>query len=86
MLAVTSNRRTLRRSLDLVFLRSLRRLLVTGNVPSSPILVNLMMEALGFSETLFLTRPILLNIPEDSFLHSHLRENLILEMAVSLSV
>jgi hypothetical protein len=39
-LAVTSNRRT--------FLRSLRRLLVTANVPSSLILITLMMEALRF--------------------------------------
>jgi hypothetical protein len=36
-------------------LRSLRRLLVTANVPSSPILVTLMMEALIFSETSVLT-------------------------------
>jgi hypothetical protein len=46
-LAVTSNRRTLRR-----ILRSVRRFLVTANfVPSSPILVTLMMEALSSSET-----------------------------------
>jgi hypothetical protein len=50
-LTVTSNRRTLRR----VFVRSVRRLLVTANVPSSPILVNLMMGALGSSETSVLT-------------------------------
>jgi predicted hotdog family 3-hydroxylacyl-ACP dehydratase len=48
-LAVTSNRRTLRRN---TFLRSVRRLLVTANVvPSSPILVTLMKEALRSSET-----------------------------------
>jgi hypothetical protein len=42
-LAVTSNRRTLQRTL-----RSERRTLVTANVvPSSPIFVTLMMEALG---------------------------------------
>jgi hypothetical protein len=35
--AATSNRRTLRRN-HLVFLRSLRRLLVTAIVPNSPIL------------------------------------------------
>jgi hypothetical protein len=38
-LAVTSNRR--------VFLRSVRRLIVTANVPSSSILVTLMKEALS---------------------------------------
>jgi hypothetical protein len=35
----------------IVFLRSVRRLLVTANVPSSPILVTLMMEVLSSSET-----------------------------------
>jgi hypothetical protein len=45
-LAVTSNRR------KLVFLRSLRRLLVAASVvPSSPILITLMKEALSSSET-----------------------------------
>jgi hypothetical protein len=39
-----------------VFLRSVRRLLVTANVPSSPILVTLIMEALSSSETSVLTR------------------------------
>jgi predicted hotdog family 3-hydroxylacyl-ACP dehydratase len=43
-LTLTSNRRTL----DLIFLRSVRRLLVTASVvPSSPILLTLMMEALN---------------------------------------
>jgi hypothetical protein len=52
-LAVTSNRRMLRRSTEAysVFLRSVRRLLVTVSVdPSSPILVTLMKEAVRFSE------------------------------------
>jgi hypothetical protein len=48
-LAVTSNRRTLRRKI-LVFLRSVRRLLVTASVVlSSPILVTLMKETLSSS-------------------------------------
>jgi hypothetical protein len=51
-------------------LRSLLRLLVTANVvPSSPILVNLMMWAIRFYETLVLTRATRRNTPEDGILH-----------------
>jgi hypothetical protein len=59
-----------------VFLHSVRQLLVTANVPSSPILVTLMMEALSSSDTSVLRIATWHNIQDDDILHSHRRENL----------
>jgi hypothetical protein len=51
------------------------RLLVTANViPSSPIIVTLMMEAIRSNVGFY--KSYKANIPEDGILHSHSRENL----------
>jgi hypothetical protein len=61
----------------IVFLRRVLPLLVTANVvPSSPILVTLIMDAIHSSETSVLTTATRRNIPEIAILHSHRSENL----------
>jgi hypothetical protein len=60
-----------------IFLRSVRRLLVTASVvPTSRILVTLMMKALSSSETSVHTSATRRNFQEDAILRSHHRENL----------
>jgi hypothetical protein len=48
---------------------------MVNDVPSSLILVNLMMEALSFYKRRFLHDPHGVNIPEDGIEHSHRQEN-----------
>jgi hypothetical protein len=64
------------RSYDTVFFHGMCWLLVTANVPSSPILVTLMMEALRSSEMSVLAGATWRNIPEEGILRSHRSENL----------
>jgi hypothetical protein len=61
----------------ILFLSSVRQLLVTANVvPSLPNIVAMMMGAVSSSETSVLTGVTRRNISEDGILHSNRRENL----------
>jgi hypothetical protein len=50
-------------------IRSVRRLLLKANVPSSPILATLMMEAVRSYDTSDFTRATRRNMPEDGILY-----------------
>jgi hypothetical protein len=66
---------------------SMFQLLVNANVvPSSPILVTLMMEALHSSKIQVHTRATQHTIQEDGIFHSHRRENLNSFKSISISV
>jgi hypothetical protein len=51
------------------------QLLITADLPNSLIPSNLMMEAIGLSETSVLTRSTWCRIPEDDVLHGYRSDN-----------
>jgi hypothetical protein len=78
-LALTSNQRTLQRSMHWL-------LVAASVVPSSLILVTLMKEALSSSKMLVPTKATWHNIPEDTILHIHHHGNLKSYMLIDLWV
>jgi hypothetical protein len=54
----------------------LQLLVIANTVPSSSVLVSLMMKAIRSAETSVLTRATSRNNAEDDILHSHCHENL----------
>jgi hypothetical protein len=66
------------------FLRSVLQLLVTANVvPSSPILLTLIVEAIRTTKIPVLTVATRRTIPKDAILQSHRRENIKLYMTLT---
>jgi hypothetical protein len=86
-LVVTSNRNKLRRnttySTCIVFVSSMLRRIVITDVPSSQLLVTLMIQAITFSKTSVLTGATRYHIARDGIIHSHRRENLKAYIALS---
>jgi hypothetical protein len=69
---------------SLSFVRIIEELLGKEIVPSSPILVTLMIEAICSSETSVRTKAMWRYVPEGGMLHSHHRENLKSYIAASV--
>jgi hypothetical protein len=79
-------RRNLAPPSSVVFLQSVRRLLVTANVVPITLILVTMMEALSSSKTSVLARATQRNIPEDTILQNLKSLNLHIANCVSNSV